>query len=411
MPFSKTAVCAVAAFLSAITLAHPGEVHDHAAIKREIAARNARAAAAQRDLGNCQGSLAARELHQRNLDRRAAAAADLREKRGISTSKFTYTISSDRHLTATEPKKLRRDLATLEEFEAVNHNVTGIYDWDVFTPNSMVFAANTSCILAPEITDGPYYVEGEMIRSNVKESEFSEGVDLWLEVQYIDSETCEPVPNIWVDIWNANATGFYSGIVATDNEVGWNTTFLRGLQMTDLDGIVTFSTIFPGHYEGRAIHTHLLAHTNSTVYVNQTISVGTVSHIGQLFYPDILREDVEALYPYTLNTQAITTNDEDMWAKVQAADGYDPFPEFLYLGDSISDGLMAWIQIGINTSLSLNDNDYFEVAAYRDASGGHSLSSDASSGSGGGAPGGGNGTAPSGASGFVTVSTAAASSA
>lgn len=51
-----------------------------------------------------------------------------------------------------------------------------------------------------------------MIRKNVKEDKYSDGVDLYLEVQYIDIETCEPVPGVYVDIWNANATGVYSGI-------------------------------------------------------------------------------------------------------------------------------------------------------------------------------------------------------
>lgn len=46
----------------------------------------------------------------------------------------------------------------------------------------------------------------------MKEDKYSDGVDLYLEVQYIDIETCEPVPDVYVDIWNANATGVYSGI-------------------------------------------------------------------------------------------------------------------------------------------------------------------------------------------------------
>ena len=72
---------------------------------------------------------------------------------------------------------------------------------------STVFAANTSCILSPEVTDGPYYVLGEMIRKNVTEGQ--PGIPLYLEVQYIDISTCEPVPEVYVDIWNCNSTGYY----------------------------------------------------------------------------------------------------------------------------------------------------------------------------------------------------------
>lgn len=109
----------------------------------------------------------------------------------------------------TEAKKFRRDLATLQEYEAIDHNKTGIYAYTNVTEEATIFSANTSCILTPEVTDGPYYVTGESIRKNVKEDLYSEGVDLYLEVQYIDITTCEPVPDIYVDIWNANATGVY----------------------------------------------------------------------------------------------------------------------------------------------------------------------------------------------------------
>jgi protocatechuate 3,4-dioxygenase beta subunit len=48
-----------------------------------------------------------------------------------------------------------------------------------------------------------------MVRKDVKEDEYSGGIDLYLEVQYLDINTCQPVPNAYDDIWNANATGVY----------------------------------------------------------------------------------------------------------------------------------------------------------------------------------------------------------
>ena len=99
----------------------------------------------------------------------------------------------------------------------------------------MLFGANTSSILTPEVTDGPYYVTGEVIRQNVKEALYSDGVDLHLEVQYIDVETCEPVPDVAVDIWGANATGVYSGISVSGNYAtgGYNSTYLRYVTLTE----------------------------------------------------------------------------------------------------------------------------------------------------------------------------------
>lgn len=169
---------------------------------------------------------------------------------------------------------------------------------------------------------------------------------------------------------------------------GYNSTYLRGFQQTNHDGVVNFDTIFPGHYAGRAIHTHLLTHLNTTIDPkNKTmqISSGTrVAQNGQLFWPEDLRSEVEALYPYNTNTQDIVSNDDDMWSVKQATSAYDPFPRYVYLGDSVQDGLFAWIQIGVNTTQDWTDDDYYNIAAYMSANGGYANENSAFGG--GGAP-------------------------
>jgi protocatechuate 3,4-dioxygenase beta subunit len=112
-----------------------------------------------------------------------------------------------------DPLKWRRNLAQLEKWEAIDHNKTNILNYSPVTPESIIFSANTSCILTPTITDGPYYVWGEVMRQNVKEEKYSDGVDIFLEVQYIDINTCRPVPGALVDIWQANATGVYRSVL------------------------------------------------------------------------------------------------------------------------------------------------------------------------------------------------------
>ncbi|CAI7592420.1 unnamed protein product [Penicillium glandicola] len=366
-----------AACLAAPAIAHPGEKHDPHVVKREVHTRDAMAAHAKRSLGGCESTLHARELNKRSIARRSRTVQKLRQKRGISAN----------------PQKWRRDLAALEKWEAIDHNRTGILDYSAATPESIIFAANTSCILTPTVTDGPYYVWGEVMRQNVKEDEYSEGVDVFLEVQYIDINTCKPVPGALVDIWQANATGVYSGISVSGNYAadGWDSTYLRGIQQTDRDGVATFESIIPGHYDGRATHTHLLTHLNATLLPNKTLKAdtGSVAHIGQLFWNEALRTAVEETYPYDTNTQAVTSNADDMWSILQADSAYDPFPEYIYLGDDLDDGLFAWIQIGINATTDYTDDDYYNIAAYHYASGGVSNSDSAIGGSGGG-------TAPSG---------------
>lgn len=78
---------------------------------------------------------------------------------------------------------------------------------------------------------------------------------------------------------------------------GFTSTFLRGIQATDEDGVVSFKSIFPGHYAGRSTHTHLLVHNNVTVFKNNTIKGGAITHIGQLFYHETLRAEAEATFP------------------------------------------------------------------------------------------------------------------
>ncbi|EYE95305.1 intradiol ring-cleavage dioxygenase [Aspergillus ruber CBS 135680] len=378
MHFSKLLLAALATPI----LAHPGEKHDPHVLKREIHARDAFAHMGKRALDSCSTSLGARQLNKKNVQRRADRVNALREKRGIST----------------KSQHSRRTLAELQKWETVEHNKTNVVGYTPYMPEDIIFGANTSCILTPTITDGPYYAWGETIRQNVKEEKYSDGVDLYLEVQYIDINSCRPVEGAFVDIWQANATGVYSGISVSGNyaEGGYNSTYLRGIQRTDHDGLVNFDTIFPGHYSGRAIHTHLLTHLNATLLPNNTLQAGTgsVAQIGQLFWPEDLRSAVEATYPYNTNTQDIVSNDDDMWSIEQASSAYDPFPEYVYLGENIEDGLFAWIQIGVNATADYTDNDYYSIAAYRGKNGGYANADSKAMGGGGGGAGGGG--APSG---------------
>jgi protocatechuate 3,4-dioxygenase beta subunit len=387
--------------------AHPGEQHDAAQVKRDIVVRDMRARHARRSLNRCEGSVDHQALVRKSIKRRSEQLEKLRQARGITaSSKYNIPVrcrASSRNLTFDEAsRKFRRDATSFAAFEATNHNQTGILNYTSSIDASTIFSANTSCILAPDVTSGPYYVQGELIRQDVKEDLDSSGIDLFVEMQWLDVETCQPISNIAVDLWSANATGVYSGVTASGNSPvgGYNSTFLRGVQITDDDGVVAFDTIVPGHYSGRATHTHILGHMNVTVFSNGTYSrnTGSVTHIGQLFYPETLRAAVEAVEPYASNTQTETSNAQDSIGAAQADNNYDPFPQFVYVGNDISDGIFAWIQIGVNASVDLTNAGDYSVAAYHGEDGGE-VNSNSMFGDGNGGPPGGdslNGTTPSG---------------
>ena len=214
--------------LAGLAVAHPG--HDH---KREAEERGLFVKHHARSLSNCAAQLKERGIQQRSIARRQALAEDIRKKRQL----------------ADLPYLKARDTATV--LNTSHHsNLTGLTP---DSPDSVIFADNTSCVLQPDVTEGPYYVSGELIRRNVTESQA--GVPLVVDIQIIDTSTCEALPDIYVDFWHCNATGVYSGIIANGNgnsndSSNLNATDLRGIQQSDEDGVVQFDTIVPGHYTG-----------------------------------------------------------------------------------------------------------------------------------------------------------------
>lgn len=103
-------------------------------------------------------------------------------------------------------------------------------------------------------------------------------------------------------------------------------------------------------HSGRTNHIHILTHTtNTTLNANKTLTGLTASHVGQIFFDQSLLTQVEATVPYNTNTQPITTNAEDD-ILAQEADSSDPMMEYVLLGNSVEDGILGWITIGIDTT-------------------------------------------------------------
>jgi protocatechuate 3,4-dioxygenase beta subunit len=119
-------------------------------------------------------------------------------------------------------------------------------------------AAAATCVMTPAKTEGPYFVDEKLnrsdIRSNTSDGAVQAGVPLTLRMYVFDANNdCAPVQGATVDIWHCNASGIYSD-VSQNGTVGQN--WLRGYQTTDANGLVTFTTIYPGWYSGRAVHIH-----------------------------------------------------------------------------------------------------------------------------------------------------------
>jgi protocatechuate 3,4-dioxygenase beta subunit len=157
-----------------------------------------------------------------------------------------------------------------------------------------VASGAVSCVLAPEQTEGPYYVPGEKVRRNITEGK--PGVRLTLKLSVVDASTCRTIKNAAVDIWHADAGGVYSGF----GQGTGNRTFLRGIQRTDARGVATFQTIYPGWYPGRTVHVHVKVHLG-----------GNVVHTGQLYFRDSLTDAVYRRAPYSSRQNRDTRNAVD----------------------------------------------------------------------------------------------------
>ena len=326
MYFAKAAAAGLA-LLGSIVSAHPGHDVSHEAAERREYLSNAK----RSSLAHCADKFKAQGLDTRNIARRQAAVEKARERRAIKKRDFDTVLKTD-------------------------HNKTAL-GYTPTTDTATLFAGNNSCILTPDAVQGPYYVSGERVRENLIEDQ--EGVELIVDYQLVDVHTCEPVPNLYVEIWACNATGVYGGVIAggngdTADAKNIDNTWLRGIQPTDEDGVARFRTIFPGHYTGRTNHIHLMAHANATLKANQTLGNDVyASHIGQAFFDQALIYEVEKTAPYSSNKQQLVLNSQDfIMAQEASIAGVDPVMEYVLLGDKVEDGLFAWLAFGVDTTLS-----------------------------------------------------------
>ncbi|KAG9123605.1 hypothetical protein FRC07_014570 [Ceratobasidium sp. 392] len=252
-----------------------------------------------------------------------------------------------------------------------------------------------TCVLTPEVTQGPYHILGELRR--------------------------EAIPNVWVDAWHCNSTGYYSGYISMtggnlsgggssgsgggggnmtngtapsdmamsgstlstgpmtanltatasaststqnaysgadataaaavlNNEPTDQESFLRGTWQADADAHWTMKSIFPGWYSGRSVHFHVKVYENGLIAEKGTFIAGRAMHTGQFFFNESIVQELAALEPYDANTVTRLTNEEDMWFAYENAEGYNALIGVVYAGTNITDGLVGSIAVGLNTS-------------------------------------------------------------
>lgn len=197
------------------------------------------------------------------------------------------------------------------------------------------------CVVVPELTEGPYFVDEQLDRSDIRsdpsDGSMRDGAPLLLtfRVSHISGQGCVAYAGAVVDVWHCDALGVYSDV----SDGGFNTVgqqFLRGYQVTDENGIATFTSIYPGWYQGRTVHIHFKVRSEPT-------ENSSLEFTSQLFFDDAFSDEVFLAEPYADKGERGTRNDDD--GIFQESD------DLLILNcTTTTDGYAATFDIGIQAS-------------------------------------------------------------
>lgn len=208
-------------------------------------------------------------------------------------------------------------------------------------------STSSVCVLNAEVTEGPYSLDGALVREDIREDK--EGFEVQYTFTVVDTANdCAPLEGALVEIWHCDHLGEYSGFVGGNgHEEEDNGTFLRGGVLTDANGEASMISIWPGHYVSRCTHVHMRVHTDVTL-TDTSYTGGEVIHTGQLFFDEDINAEIQATAPYTENTTTETTlSNDSIYDDGGAASG---LLTLTALGSSVSDGYKATLTVGVDSS-------------------------------------------------------------
>jgi protocatechuate 3,4-dioxygenase beta subunit len=281
------------------------------------------------------------------------------------------------------------------------HTITGLFEWSKISRRGFLLAtaaipglkgqhSSPSCVLASEQEEGPYYIDGAAVRSDITEGKI--GMPLTLRIALVDARSCTPLSNAAVDVWHCDAEGVYSGFVADGRGASgrgagprggrdgmppppsdWTesfgprmpppppagrgprridrTRFLRGVQISNQQGTVQFVTVYPGWYDGRAIHIHMKVHLGGDRAAD-SYAGGHVSHTGQLFFPEDVTEGIAKMQPYAkrLSVHRTTQEQDGVFASQHGASSLVQMERFG--SSSIPAGFVATATLAVDPDLT-----------------------------------------------------------
>jgi protocatechuate 3,4-dioxygenase beta subunit len=197
------------------------------------------------------------------------------------------------------------------------------------------------CVVRPEQTEGPYFVDGMLNRSDIRSDPVGGAVKagvpllLAINVSRIAGGACSPIAGAQVDLWHCDGLGVYSGVT----DPGFSTVgqkFLRGYQVTDAAGAARFTTIYPGWYPGRAVHIHFKVRTDPAAARGYEFT-------SQLYFDDAVTDVVHTRAPYAGKGQRTMKNSDD---RIFSSGG----EQLLLAAKANGQGYAATFDIGLQTT-------------------------------------------------------------
>jgi uncharacterized protein (TIGR03437 family) len=167
-----------------------------------------------------------------------------------------------------------------------------------------------NCVGRPALTEGPFFVDERLNRSDIRSDPSNNTVKpgtpikIKFNIFRTSGSTCTPLVGAWVDLWHCDATGGYSDVSGQGNPNNLGQKFLRGYQITDANGAVEFTTIYPGWYSGRTVHFHY----KIRLFAGTT---RTYEFTSQLMFDDTLTDQVFTQSPYSARPNRNTRNSND----------------------------------------------------------------------------------------------------
>jgi len=165
-------------------------------------------------------------------------------------------------------------------------------------------SSDGGCTVSPSETKGPFPIKtpSQLVLENIKSDRVGVALLINLTIEN-QSKDCAPLEGVLVDVWHCDKDGNYSEYGGTSMQQTDYTSvhFLRGRQTSDINGNVSFISIFPGWYQGRAPHVHVEVLTAS----------GSSLLVTQIAFPENVASEVYSSTNYAAHGQADTSNTRD----------------------------------------------------------------------------------------------------